>query len=233
MRTLADLVPVLGASTVIGGKRAKLFNDGRPIRHSSKRSMKVVPKPRDVEQTVPPPEVLHNHIGTISLAVEPNLILLPERSRPDGEEVETSTEEVEQSVDEDLDNWEDWDINESNPNSSNLLNTIEDTEAIGNMPDDSNTSNEVTITAINVPQRTMEKTKRTIPDIGELDIKNQLNRNENDDFDFFQDMEPVINTTNKFLINESNCDLGKEVSSKLALNDNNVNEEGWGDGDWE
>jgi hypothetical protein len=30
LRALADLIPVLGAATVIGGKRAKLFTDGRP-----------------------------------------------------------------------------------------------------------------------------------------------------------------------------------------------------------
>lgn len=30
LRALADLIPVLGAAAVIGGKRAKLFTDGRP-----------------------------------------------------------------------------------------------------------------------------------------------------------------------------------------------------------
>jgi len=30
LRALADLIPLLGAATVIGGKRAKLFTDGRP-----------------------------------------------------------------------------------------------------------------------------------------------------------------------------------------------------------
>jgi hypothetical protein len=30
LRALADLIPVLGATAVIGGKRAKLFTDGRP-----------------------------------------------------------------------------------------------------------------------------------------------------------------------------------------------------------
>jgi SCY1-like protein 3 len=30
LRALADLVPLLGAATVIGGKRGKLFTDGRP-----------------------------------------------------------------------------------------------------------------------------------------------------------------------------------------------------------
>ncbi|KAJ4426407.1 hypothetical protein ANN_27221 [Periplaneta americana] len=33
LRALADLVPVLGAAAVIGGKRAKLFTDGRPKIH--------------------------------------------------------------------------------------------------------------------------------------------------------------------------------------------------------
>lgn len=30
LRALALLVPILGASVVIGGKRARLFTDGRP-----------------------------------------------------------------------------------------------------------------------------------------------------------------------------------------------------------
>lgn len=30
LRALADLIPVLGAAAVIGGKRAKFFTDGRP-----------------------------------------------------------------------------------------------------------------------------------------------------------------------------------------------------------
>ncbi|XP_018570433.1 protein-associating with the carboxyl-terminal domain of ezrin [Anoplophora glabripennis] len=241
LRTLADLVPVLGAATVIGGKRAKLFNDGRPITHSSKRLLKVVSKPREIEQPAPTPEVLQNQISVNSLAIEPNnVITLPERSRPDGEEGETSTEEVEQSIDEDLDNWEDWDINENNPSSNNLLNTIEDnTHSTEYVPENLNQNilNEVIETDSTVSQQSVEKSKRTIPDIGELDIKNQLNRNENDDFDFFQDMEPVINATNKFLINESDSDIifsiDKEFSSKLTLNDNDIHEEGWGDGDWE
>lgn len=239
LRTLADLVPVLGAATIIGGKRAKLFNDGRPITHSNRRSLKVVSMPQEIEQPAPTtPEVLQNQINVNTIAIESNnLVTLPERSRPDGEEGETSTEEVEQSVDEDLDNWEDWDINENNPNSNNLFNTIEDT--IENVPDNLNQNivNEVTTFDNTMPQRNLEKSKRTIPDIGELDIKNQLNKDENDDFDFFQDMEPVINTTSKFLISESDSDvilnIDKEVSHKLALNDNDIHEEGWGNGDWE
>jgi len=35
LRTLADLVPVLGAAIVIGRDRVKLFADGRPSAHVS------------------------------------------------------------------------------------------------------------------------------------------------------------------------------------------------------
>lgn len=42
LRALADLVPVLGAATVIGGKRGKLFTDGRPkVTFSSKIYKKI------------------------------------------------------------------------------------------------------------------------------------------------------------------------------------------------
>lgn len=205
LRTLADLVPILGASTVVGGKRAKLFNDYRPIQHLGRKSSRK-------------PEVMQELVST---AVGSGL---PERPRPDGEEVDTSTDEVEQSVDEDLDNWEDWD-------EETVHETVVSNESVSTNEDIELPTVEILLSNSNNRQT------RLLPDITELDIKNQLNNSaENDeDIDFFQDMEPVIDTSNKFLVNvEDDGFLEKQVSSKLSLNINNdVHEDGWGEDDWD
>lgn len=72
-----------------------------------------------------------------------------------------------------------------------------------------------------------------ILDITELDIKNQTRIElEQNEFDFFEDMEPIIETNSKFLI-DTKKDYGNNiVSSKLSVNIEDANEEGWGD-DWE
>ncbi|KAJ8962134.1 hypothetical protein NQ318_018091 [Aromia moschata] len=239
LRTLADLVPVLGATTVIGGKRAKLFNDGRPVIHSSRRSSRTLKSHDSVQPaTSALDQISLSSLGTVSN----NLAELPERPRPDGEEGESTTEEIDQSADEDLDNWEDWDINENNqnPNSFNddetINNNLRDIQAVENIPDLSAQNNLIETGSENNTQRNTQS--KIIADILELDIKNQLNNDQTDDFDFFQDMEPVIDSSNKYLINENKnntiSDLDNEVNSKLAVNIKDINEEeGWGNGDWE
>ncbi|EEZ97411.1 protein-associating with the carboxyl-terminal domain of ezrin [Tribolium castaneum] len=197
LRTLADLVPILGAATVIGGRRGKLFTDGRPVSHPNRRTSRRNSK--KIEPVIPPdtnPIIQTNQV----------IMDLPERPRPDGEEGETSTEEAEQSVEEDLDNWEDW--GESNP--QEIVESVE-----------SNSSESVT----SVFERENVAQKK-LPDILELDIKNQTSSGGNDDFDFFQDMEPVIETSAKFVIEE-------ESASKLKLGvKEDGNEDGWVDEDW-
>lgn len=180
------MVPILGATTVIGGKRAKLFNDGRP--------------------TTSPPvrRVQRKNTKRIELPIP-----LPERSRPDGEEEETSTEEAEPSVEEDLDNWEDWG---ENANIELVPSSIE----IDNIE----------------PVMVISTEKKSLPDISELDIKAQTDSKTSDEFDFFHDMEPVIETSAKVLVAQ---ELNGGVSSKLEVQVTGKEEEaeiGWGDDLW-
>lgn len=229
LRTLAELVPILGASVVIGGKRAKLFNDGRPLAHqarprsrkNSRRSQELALNLNDAHSE----ETLHPTTLTLPL---------PERPSPDGEEGESTTqEEAEQSADE-LENWEDWDMNEehdgfpsrnplNNGSTNNLLVLEPPLE-----PEIAFTEPEVSV---------INGNKTTLPDILELDIKSQ-NRRSNDDeeFNFFQDMEPVIETANVYLIDISD----KKNGSSEALLDLSIKEaerhhmDGWGDdSDWD
>ncbi|ENN71125.1 protein-associating with the carboxyl-terminal domain of ezrin [Dendroctonus ponderosae] len=194
LRTLSDLVPVLGAATVIGGKRAKLFNDGRPNEGSFLRE-----QPGKVEERS---DVTRGEFIS-------TLRQLPERQRPDGEEGETSNEEIEQSADElPGDNWEEWDTD----------NVVEPTESAAKF-----------LVSLNDTARetsTNSKAKRPL-DITELDIKSKAVR-ESSDIDFFEDMEPVIQSDSKFLIGNN----ATVISSKLTIEAPDVNEEGWDD-DWE
>lgn len=211
LRALAELVPLLGSEVVIGGKRAKLFTDGRPVLHSTKNHK---------QRTVQP------HVETAEL------IVLPERPQPDGEEVDTSTDEVEQSADDDLETWEDWDANENAVNEPLSSTESVSTTSPNNTEPDLSQTNTVTNPNYDVHR------KKSLPDITELDIKNQKDDRENDDdIDFFQDMEPVIETKPRFTIAASEND--KCLSDGVKKNGFNVAvveenaEDGWGDEEWD
>ncbi|KAF5302694.1 hypothetical protein FQR65_LT08436 [Abscondita terminalis] len=221
LKALADIVPILGAAAVIGGKRAKLFNDGRPIIHTNNRRRRGSRKSQN-EYAAPQDEINVNIPNSSVIDLNQHM-QLPERPSPDGEEGETSNEDVEPSVEGDLDNWEDWDINaESNViiEHTNLLRLEE-------------------IENIEVPQSEdvlqMHPKKNTLPDVTELDIKNQRQfSKDQEDIDFFQDMEPVIETSKPFLI-EPNDDDNLVLEKKFNMGIVEVekhDEEGWGD-DWD
>lgn len=250
LRSLADLVPILGSSIVIGGKRAKLFNDGRPINHpikSIKRNRRNS-KPIDLDRSA--------GVGT---ATEPNSIEneinqalpLPERPQPDGEEVDTSTEEIEQSAEEDLDNWEDWDVNENggsdlqssrsvtaeNSNqtltSESVATSLESSQQSSNQID---SSENLSLTGISL----IGNKKKLLPDISELDIKNQRSGciNGSNEFNFFQDMEPVIESSTKYLVTENKSEDGYSTSENVKTNNlgvahSELNEDGWGEEEWD
>ncbi|XP_028140589.1 protein-associating with the carboxyl-terminal domain of ezrin [Diabrotica virgifera virgifera] len=223
LTTLALLVPVLGSETVVGGKRAKLFNDFRPT-HSVRRSSKKV-NPEIFQNSSTSAQIPQeaDQISFSGLENELNIVSeLPERPRPDGEEGETSTEEVEPSADEDVDNWDDWDINETRQTITTDTSTYRDNRVI--LIDESSTN-------IATSQH-----KVKIPDISELDIKTQSVVNEQNDINFFQDMEPVIESCNKFIVDESKDDIvvTNELSSKLAVSGlNDENNAGWEEEDWD
>ncbi|VEN50069.1 unnamed protein product [Callosobruchus maculatus] len=220
LRTLADLIPILGAATVIGGKRAKLFHDGRPtqMERTLSKTIKTHFKNSVIPQDVPIDQLsLSNTVPRVT-SVE-NVNVLPERPRPDGEEI--SIDEIEQSTDGDgdLEIWDEWDLNEGQ---NQLINTENNLSAGIQSKTSEKTSSKEPLDVKQFIRRS------SIPDITELDIKNQRS-SKSDDIDFFQDMEPVINTNNKYVVPE----IGdKNVESKLAIQPNDTNEEGWGEEDW-
>lgn len=168
----------------------------------------------------------------------PPVMSLPERPSPDGEEDETTTEEVEQSADE-LENWEDWDINEEhepfpnamlNGSTNNLLLLESSFEQSSNIYE----PNDMEVTQVqNVVEINSTNVKKSLPDIFELDIKSQKNNVENtEEIDFFQDMEPVIDTSNVFLV-----EIDKKSDKNaldLSVKETDSRPDGWGDdSDWE
>lgn len=165
--------------------------------------------------------MLNTNIEQIA-TVESNLELeLPERPSPDGEEGETPNKPVEQLVEENLDTWEDWEISVNNRETALDSNLIQ---------------------SVNLPQssQTVEMSKRKqLRDISELDIKMQVDvTSMSSDYDFFQDMEPIIETSPIYFVAEG-VKEDSEASSKLINMNLNVTEvekhvEGWGDEyDWE
>lgn len=201
---LSYLVPLLGAEIVIGGKRAKLFNDGRP--NESSHISYSIQQIQTSSSRVIPESILNSNV-------------LTERQRPDGEE--GSESQVLQDNEEDLDKWDDWNAIENTDTFDHNHEVLEN-QTIEIVP--SNTTSGVSSTNPN--------NKNTIPDICHLDIKNQVHRKD-EDIDFFEDMEPVINSSNKFLIDEQNdIILVKEINNKLAFNTVENSEEGWGN-EWD
>lgn len=143
-----------------------------------------------------------------------------ERPSPDGEE-HSDSQEILQNSDEDLEKWDDWVVNENNINSENYDslkgNQVIESQAsaLPTMKLSSNTSH--------VSQ------KKNMLDISELDIKSQLHLKESD-IDFFEDMEPIINSSNKFLVDEENNEKIMEgLPNKFALNVVDNASEGWDD----
>lgn len=193
---------------MIGGRRGKLFTDGRPVSHPNRKSRKNSKKSESIPLLIDTNPIIQTNQVIMDL---------PERPRPDGEEVETSTEETEQSIEEDLDNWEDW--GESNPT---IQDNIESVSIQTNSTESVTSVFENHVTEIEVKN----VQKKSLPDILELDIKNQASLGQNDEFDFFQDMEPVIEASSKFLVEEEN------VSSKLNLAVAEDTEDGWVDEEW-
>lgn len=231
---------------MIGGKRAKLFNDGRPIVHTTRpRSRRNSRRNQEItatNETDGYQAMEMNNINTVLLQ-HSNIMTLPERPSPDGEENETTTEEVEQSADE-LENWEDWDINEDQETLSNTNMNAGSTNNLLLLESSFEQGSNIYEPELDLPMQNLDinnssnaNQRKSLPDIFELDIKNQRNNFEKtDEIDFFQDMEPIIDTSNVFLVN-INEDIMKEKPNHLDLSVKGTEEhhvDGWGDdSDWE
>lgn len=240
---LSELVPILGADTVIGGKRSKFFTDGRPKSNSVLIDTSNMHK--DVRYTTKSlsdfrcSEVYNTGVP---LMFEKTMAL-NERPTPVGGEAHDEDKNMEPSTSmltDSEEEWGDWD----NPNRQLTLESdkIDDIDiinsSISNIDIDKakqmqkieqSISVEKPLTDRSLLQKAAIEAKKHIIDISELDIKSTKIdfKRSVDEFDFFADMEPVIEKHNI----ATETDKLQDVSSKLNFvpaEDCDENE-GWGE----
>ncbi|XP_073993884.1 protein-associating with the carboxyl-terminal domain of ezrin isoform X2 [Rhodnius prolixus] len=210
LKALSELVPILGAATVVGGKRSKLFSDGRPkVRSYSKRTVKnIVEKTKEVDA------------GTVPVE-ESAEMFLKERPSPDGGEaqsVATPVEEAEQ--------WDSWET-PNNPSSENIPHVAEEPV------EHTNASENKYLKENSVVQDSAKSvTAKQLADLDVLDVKSQpISAAVNPEEDFFRDMEPVICKTHVVHISDPQTSISERKLSKFEVTDEIIGsvDEGWGD----
>lgn len=183
LRALADVVPILGAATVIGGNRGKLFTDGRPNK-TQNRNIEDIRRALTFKQET-----------SVFMNIDESNMHLSERPSPDGGE---DKREKEFPLIEEESTWSDWETQETITN---------DHCHVVDAPSDlvqSELQNNTCSTDLSSPgseslsstTKTKYTKKLVLSDITELDIKNsKVISCSNEEFDFFTDMEPVIQKT--------------------------------------
>ncbi|XP_066588545.1 protein-associating with the carboxyl-terminal domain of ezrin-like [Prorops nasuta] len=213
LKALAEIVLILGATTVIGGNRGKLFTDGRPnkIKIGSENRINNFRKETDIN-------------APLSTGITD--VTLPERLSPDGGEdrIETNFTFVE-------DEWSDWDAQECNSN-------VQKPAIQVSLPIVHDISRSDNTGAVNPPELESESHKKVetlqkksnkklvIADISELDIKHSKPLNSSAEENFFTDMEPVIQKTQILQIEEA---LTVKSKFEVTLSNNYLEEDdaGW------
>ncbi|CAG9783187.1 unnamed protein product [Diatraea saccharalis] len=242
---LSELVPILGADTVIGGKRSKLFTDGRPnSKLPSEKSGDNYDYSTKSLRDLPCSEEVFHH-SNITSHYDKSISLNERPSPVGGESVESekcvSNDKVLKADSED--DWSDWDNNNRklillqppitkdsdviDQQSSNDIKDIHNANIDTLQELKSDSKNRSTLL-----QKAAFEAKQNIIDISELDIKNQKiesSKKTTEEFDFFADMTPVIEKPS--FVNISLAEPSENVSSKFNfVPDDALNEkDGWGD----
>lgn len=244
---LSELVPILGADTVIGGKRSKLFTDGRPNSKISVEKVQdnIFPSTKSLRDLPCSEEIYNDDI--VSPAYEKAMSLNERPSPVGGESIDNehimSNEKLSKAGSEE--DWSDWDntnrqltivdsveiLKEDIFDHHPLLNPIETVDS-ANVSHIKTESKDESITRTKLLHKAAIEAKRNIVDISELDIKNQKfehSKKNNDDFDFFADMMPVIEKP--AIINVNQAEELQSFSSKLSFvpAEEGDENEGWGD----
>ncbi|KAL6447108.1 hypothetical protein ACFW04_001448 [Cataglyphis niger] len=217
LRALADIVPILGAAAVIGGNRGKLFTDGRPNKIITQNKNVDVKKGLTFAQEIP-----------VFVNIDENNVHLSERPSPDGGE---DKREKEFAFAEEESTWSDWETQETAIGNSRCdiaevpSNTVQ-TE-MQNVNCDVQSSSPLSESSSSA-MKTKYTKKLVLSDITELDIKNsKVMKSPKEEFDFFTDMEPVIQKTQILHIPEVHSPKSifdvKTLSAALEEHDDN----GW------
>lgn len=238
---MADLIPILGATQVIGGNRTKIFSDGRPqgpetqlVKSTSEpRSITPVitsaehlltespiPEPIDVSGSFALNGVSEENDADVSSNLDPIVDAMPERLTPEGEEMEVPTASEMEPED-----WSDWENQDGHIPNSNIDNPTTASPS-HSLPVVADTEQNVHLTAhpLHIEQsKQIENKQSTVraiiksDDIDELDIKNKTFKKleEPEEFDFFKDMVPVIQKANTMLVGK---ELQKTQDPRVTKN---------------
>lgn len=216
LRCLADLVPVLGSSIVIGRNRGRIFADGKPNgiieKHLDLPNTVKWPEARSITPVMNGAGINTDFVSNSPLATDttndisdsfvsivnsqtPNNDLMPERLSPDGGEDIQSINRQSEFDDED---WSDWDNNDT----QNEQNHINANKTDGEIIETENLHTSKTILASKYQRSlSISSTNSTnfIKDVKEIEIK-PTNTISNEIDDFFKEMEPVIATNSSLSI---------------------------------
>ncbi|XP_023952657.2 protein-associating with the carboxyl-terminal domain of ezrin [Bicyclus anynana] len=210
---LSELVPILGADTVVGGKRSKLFTDGRP--KSKPATLKSDNDLFVTNKTLSDFHCSERMYSDNTNTYEQN-ISLNERPSPVGGESNdghTATELNRSTNAVSEDEWDDWEntnpqlVTVSLDQASDFLledkvSTETNLEELVNVSE--KTGNGKATTHSTLMHKAALEAKKNIVDISDLDIKNlKVDLTKNDEIDFFADMMPVIEKQKVVSVNDN------------------------------
>lgn len=219
LRCVAELVPILGSSIVIGSNRRKIFADGKPneaiekidlapsVKWAEARSITPVMNGAGISADIVSASPLLTDTGgdisdsfTSIANSQPTIInvnvsdkdLMPERLSPDGADGGEELQLASELVDFDEDGWSDW---ETEQHSNEVLNESVHENFKHTHNNESSVIPEyqrnISVSSSN-STATNQNNDSFIKDIKDIEIKPINNQLNNEIDDFFKDMEPVI-----------------------------------------
>ncbi|BET01077.1 SCurly1-like 3 (S. cerevisiae) [Nesidiocoris tenuis] len=228
LRALADLVPILGSATVIGGKRAKHFSDGRPKVNDPKSARKAHKPTKTSDRAMS-----GVFADTASLRSDEPDLFLAERPSPDGGEApdtQTAT-----TTEDEGDNWDNWDslppsINQIDaddilvpqPSTEGFLQTrpVEELQISRPLP--------------SPPDKQDPPLNLPIDKLESLNIQPRKAPTPPQEVDFFSDMVPIISNDHIVVMPTDRRSPPSVVNSKFDAAVSDTEEVGWGDdSDWD
>lgn len=238
---LSELVPILGADTVVGGKRSKLFTDGRPKSTTTKSDNELFKVNKGLTDFHCSDRIYPLNTGTSTFDQK---MSLNERPSPVGgeshDDIDTVLELNRNTNIVSEDEWDDWEntnkqlVSVSLEHSSDML--IENNVAIETNLEKElvsvntvKTENGNATTHSTLLHKAAVEAKKNMVDISELDIKNQkvdLTK-KNEEIDFFADMMPVIEKQKVVTVNDNTPDFIHKLN--FVPNEGDDENEAWGE----
>ncbi|XP_017152692.1 protein-associating with the carboxyl-terminal domain of ezrin [Drosophila miranda] len=289
LRSMADLVPILGANKVLGGDRRRCFSDGRPHAAVSTDSQHLLTEPRSITPLMNgnsidaeddefmvsgSPLPTENNVAPLSLRLSPdggedekdltNLIEKPQEtdrsSHPENNSNSFTAAHDNTLINADEEEvWSDWDttdelqrlhvkqagLEEQLPTGELALNILETNSSASTQATQTSSSDSYRTACSNLSISTTklaaQPSRTLIDDLNALDIQVQLatppGRSELTEFDFFKDMEPVIEckaTSSSAPTEVIHVDASRFAAATVTPNGDDLGDEanqGWGHDD--